>query len=104
MRLLITPLARQDIEAIGDYIAQDDPVHAMAFVEALRHQCQRIAAQPLMYRLRPELGVGLRSCPHGRYVIFFSVQEDAVRIVRVLHGARDLLVALRQAGPGEAPD
>lgn len=104
MRLLISPLARQDIEGIGDYIAQDDPARALAFVEELRDQCRRIAAQPLLYRSRPELGAGLRSCPHGRYVIFFTVHDDAVRIVRVLHGARDLPAVLQRIGPEAAPD
>jgi plasmid stabilization system protein ParE len=33
----------------------------------------------------------------GRYVIFFRVLDDTVRIERVLHGARNLPVVL---GPG----
>ena len=53
-------------------------------------QCQRIALNPPGYRLRPELGDGIRSCAHGHYVIFFEFDPDAVLIVRILHGARDL--------------
>lgn len=33
---------------------------------------------------------GLRSITHGRYLLFFRDLADEVRIVRVLHGARDL--------------
>ena len=43
MRLAFTPLAEQDLEAIADYIAVDNPVRALSFVRELRAQCQRIA-------------------------------------------------------------
>lgn len=56
MRLAFTPLAEQDLEAIADYIAADNPVRALSFVRELRAQCQRITLNPPGYRLRPELG------------------------------------------------
>ena len=90
MRLAFTPLAEQDLEAIADYIAADNPTRALSFVRELRGQCQRITLNPSAYRLRPELGDGMRSFAHGRYVIFFECGADAVLIVRILHGARDL--------------
>ncbi|WP_299811956.1 type II toxin-antitoxin system RelE/ParE family toxin [uncultured Roseibium sp.] len=39
---------------------------------------------------RDALGEGVRSARHGRYLIFFLHSGDEVRIIRVLHGARDL--------------
>lgn len=89
MRLTLTPLAEQDLEAIGDYIAADNPNRAVSFIRELRDQCQRISANPLGYRLRSELGEDVRSCAHHNYVIFFAVTVEDVTIVRVLHGARD---------------
>ncbi|MEZ5606824.1 MAG: type II toxin-antitoxin system RelE/ParE family toxin [Burkholderiaceae bacterium] len=38
MRLAFTPLAEQDLEAISDYIAVDNPVRALSFVRDLRAQ------------------------------------------------------------------
>jgi toxin ParE1/3/4 len=90
MRLAFTPLAEQDLEAIADYIAADNPVRALSFVRELRAQCQRITLNPPGYRLRPELGDGIRSCAHGHYVIFFEATTKEVLVVRILHGARDL--------------
>lgn len=90
MRLAFTPLAEQDLEAIADYIAIDNPVRALSFVRELRAQCQRITLSPLGYRLRHELGKGIRSCAHGHYVIFFESDSDTVLIVRILHGTRDI--------------
>ena len=94
MRLVITPLAEQDIESIGDYIARDNPRRALSFIRELRSQCQRISKTPQGYRLRDDLGVGIRSCAYGNYVIFFVIETDALRIVRILHGARDIPAVL----------
>lgn len=68
MRLTLTPLAEQDLEAIGDYIAADNLNRAVSFIRELRTQCQRIAANPAGYRLRPELGDDIRSCARGNYI------------------------------------
>ena len=46
MRLNFTPMAEQDLEAIADYIATDNPMRALTFVRKLRAQCQRITAWP----------------------------------------------------------
>jgi toxin ParE1/3/4 len=56
----------------------------------LERRCLLLAARPLAGRARDELIPGLRSVPHGRYVIFYLPIEDGVEIVRLLHGARDL--------------
>ncbi len=63
MRPAFTSLAEQDLEAIADYIAVDDPVRALGFMRELRA---------------------------GHYVIVFEADPDAVLIVRILHGARDI--------------
>jgi toxin ParE1/3/4 len=90
MRLTITPRAESDLEGIADYIAEDNPRRALSFIKELRGQCVRIAQNPPGYRLRPELGDDIRSCAHGKYVIFFTDSYEAVTIICVLHGARDL--------------
>ncbi len=96
MKLTISPLAEQDIEAIGDYIAQDNPVRAVSFTEELYQQCRLIGESPQLYRERPELGLRIRSCAYGRYIIFFSTGDTEARIERVLHGARDSEEMFRQ--------
>ena len=90
MLLQLSPAAEEDLEAIADYIAQDSPANAIRFIDELRVQCQRIAKAPMAYVARPELGEGLRSCAHGRYVIFFSPDAKVVRVERILHSARDV--------------
>ena len=84
MRHFIAPLAEQDIEAIGDHIAKDNPRRALTFITELHNQCAKIATLPKAFRLRPELGENLRSCAYGNYVIFFQNNEHEIIIVRVL--------------------
>lgn len=83
-------MAEVDLEEIGDYIAQDNPVRAGTLVAELRAHCEKIRLNPAGYRRRPELSDELRSCAHGNYVIFFESTTDQVTIIRILHGARDI--------------
>lgn len=85
-----SPKSRQDLLDIGDYIAKDSRANARRFVAKLREQCQRIGNVPLAYPGREDLAAGLRMASLGRYLVFFRVLGDSVRIERVLHGARDL--------------
>lgn len=89
-RYRISPLAEQDMEAIGDFIAQNNPRRALTFIAELRKQCDRIATTPKAYRLRPELGDNIRSFAYGNYVIFFQENPEGLCIARVLHGAMDI--------------
>ncbi|WP_272570062.1 type II toxin-antitoxin system RelE/ParE family toxin [Providencia sp. PROV255] len=90
MKLGISPLAEQDLESIGDWIAKDNPVRALSFIEELYQKCLLIAESPTLYAERPEILPGLRSCVYGRYLLFFRVLESEVRIERILHGSRDI--------------
>lgn len=90
MQLELSPLAETDLEAIGDYIALDSPGNALRFIQELRDQCRKITKAPMAYVVRPELGEGLRSCAHGRYVIFFRPSDAIVRVERILHSALEI--------------
>ncbi len=89
-----SPKSRQDLLDIGDYIAKDSRANARSFVGKLIEQCKRIGDAPLGYAGRQDLALGLRMAALGRYVIFFRVIDGAVRIERVLHGARNLPAVL----------
>jgi toxin ParE1/3/4 len=87
---IFSPLAASDLEEIGDYIAQDNPRRAITFVREIRERCQKIVAFPEAAQLHPEYGDGVRMIPHGRYLIFYTVQPGQVRIERILSGFRNL--------------
>ncbi len=96
MRLRFSPFVKHDLAEIAEYISQDSPRHAANWIRVLRPRFGDIAKQPLLYRLRPELGVDARLAPVGQYVILFRIRKDTVRIERVVHGSRDLLPILEE--------
>jgi toxin ParE1/3/4 len=83
-------LAEADLEAIGDYIAHDNPRRALSFVRDLRDRCRAMVHYPRAAPLRPELGRGVRMIVFGDYVIFYRYSKGRVIVERVLHGARDI--------------
>ncbi|GBQ25592.1 plasmid stabilization system [Gluconacetobacter sacchari DSM 12717] len=89
-RLGFAPAARADLLEIALYIAEDNPERAMSFVAELEAKAATAAQHPGSFPARDEISPGLRVVVHGRYVLFFRELADEVRIVRVLHGARDL--------------
>ena len=95
MHVAISPLAERDLEAIGDYIAEDNRSWAVSFIAEPRIQCATIAKAPQAYRVRPELGEGIRSCAHGNYVIFFTATRALLTIVRDGSYGDDLITKYR---------
>lgn len=89
-RLVVLPAARADLIEIGDFIALDNPERAASFVAEIGAKMREAAERPRSFPARHEIFEGLRSARYGRYLIFFVETDDEVRIVRVLHGARDL--------------
>ncbi|HEY1426926.1 MAG TPA: type II toxin-antitoxin system RelE/ParE family toxin, partial [Caulobacteraceae bacterium] len=87
-----------DLREIGDWIAKDSPRRALTFVAELRDHAMRIGNAPEALPRRDDLAEGLRMAVHRPYLIFFRIETDAVRIERVLHGARDLRVLFGQEG------
>lgn len=94
-RLVILPAARDDLLGIGDFIARDNPGRAITFVGEIEAKMSEVAARPASFPARDDIHAGLRAARHGRYLIFFIAQGREVRIVRVLHDARDLPRLLR---------
>ena len=86
----LRPKAVEDLEAIGDFIAADDPLRAVSFIDELLAVCAAIAERPRAYRRREDLAQGLRQAVHGRYLILFTAGDGEIVIERVLHGARRL--------------
>jgi toxin ParE1/3/4 len=90
VRAILSPRAKADLVAIGDYIADDNPARAATFVDEVGARCQAIADAPHACTARPELGRGIRACPHGSYLILYRSSGKEVQVIRILHAARDL--------------
>ena len=88
--LRISPRAAADLIEIWSYIADDSVANADAFIDRLYDTLQVLDRQPGSGRRREELAPGMQSFPYGSYVIFYRALTDAIEIVRILHGARDI--------------
>ncbi len=87
----LTAAAEADLEAIGDYIAQDNPVRALSFVRELSRSCLELADMPEAWPVIPRYEHhGVRRRVHGRYLIFYRVAEGRITILHVLNGAMDV--------------
>jgi len=82
-----TPEAIADREAIYDYIEADNPVAALALDELFEEKAGRQADHPGLGR--PGRAAGTRELvAHQNYVRVHDVAGDLVRVLRVLHAAR----------------
>lgn len=90
MKVFFAEPAEEDLEAIGDWIAKDNPQRAASFVREVRQSCVDVGRWPLAHPfVAHRRSDGLRRKIHGNYLIFYRVWLETVEIVRVLHGARD---------------
>ncbi|WP_428308289.1 type II toxin-antitoxin system RelE/ParE family toxin [Lacipirellula sp.] len=89
-RLDITQDAENDLDGIFSFIARDKPVAALHFVQRLRRRCLPLTKNPFVGEDCSEFGPGMRRLSYQSYLIFFRIDDDAVTILRVAHGARDL--------------
>jgi toxin ParE1/3/4 len=90
MLVELSSFIESDLEAIADYIAQDNPIRAVSFIREIREELRLVGQNPLLYQLRPEIGEDARLAVVGRYVILFHIVGEVVRIERVIFGGRDL--------------
>jgi toxin ParE1/3/4 len=87
MRVRWTEPALRDVEAIGDYIAQDNPAAASRVVTPLLDQTDRLATFPHIGR--PGRIHGTRELVIGRtpFIVPCRVRDAKVEILAVFHSA-----------------
>ena len=72
-------------------MAQDDPDAADRWLDTLEEKLSLLADNPLMGPARPDIAPGLRYHPAGNYRLLYRIVSGGIEVVRVVHGARDLL-------------
>lgn len=93
MSYLITPAARSDIDEIWSYIFVQSGSHEIAdrLIDTIYSRILLLSSYPYLGRDRSsDLGIGARSLTVGEYVIVYRLDANGVRVLRVIHGRRDL--------------
>lgn len=89
-RVIFTDAAEREIEAIGDYVALENPVRALELIREFREKCLSLADMPKRFpQLERYRSSGIRRCVHGNYLIFYRIEAETIQIVHILHGAMD---------------
>jgi plasmid stabilization system protein ParE len=91
MNVEFSPRARLDMIEILDFIGERNPQAAVRLIDRLEDTCLSLPKMPAIGTRRDDLARGVRALSHGSYVIYFLVQtEQTLRIVRIMHGARNV--------------
>lgn len=86
-----TETAWRDLEHAADYIAEDSPGYAAAFVERIRDQAGSLDELAHRGRMVPELGdPAVRELLIGNYRLLYEIRATTIHILGLIHGARDL--------------
>jgi toxin ParE1/3/4 len=88
--LRITAPASQDLESISDYFLEKSVDAGDRFVEAFSQKCQHIARFPFIGKSYGHIRPELRGLLLMDYIIFYSVSDDAIDILRVVSAYRNL--------------
>jgi toxin ParE1/3/4 len=78
-----------------EIISSDSPENAAAFAVTIEEKVLSLAIMPERAPTIPEnalLGTGHRHLVHGNYRIIFRIQDESVFVLRIIHGARLLLL------------
>jgi toxin ParE1/3/4 len=90
MKVVVSDQATADLREIGLFIARDNKARARSFVRELQAKARDIGDIPRAFPLIPRYEHhGIRRRPHGDYLIFYTIEDDQVSVVHILHGARD---------------
>ena len=99
-----TAKARDDLEEIYEYIAFNlqEPVTAGKMYQniiAAVHTLKTFPLRNALYENEPWRSRGLRKLPVKNFLVFYIVNEEknAVRIIRIMYGARDLEKQLNES-------
>lgn len=89
-RALFSPRARNDLLDIWAYIASDSTQTADAWIARILETADVLASFPYLGRLRPELSHSPRSMAIESFVLFYELAGNSIRVLRILHGSRDI--------------
>ncbi|MHB1304853.1 MAG: type II toxin-antitoxin system RelE/ParE family toxin [Acidiphilium sp.] len=71
---------------------------ATRFVGAIEAAFEPLRHFPFSGPAREQIAPGLRVTFHGSYAVYYKTYSDAVVIIRVFHGARDIAALAERGG------
>jgi toxin ParE1/3/4 len=83
-------LAGVDLFEILGELDASDSARAERYADLFYEKVESLARFPEMGRPRPEFGTDVRSTLIKPYILFYRYNGEAVQVLRIVHGKRDL--------------
>lgn len=91
MNVYWTETAMRQLDRIYEYIGETSVVYARRMVDRITRRSEQIAAFPGSGRMVPEFDrTNIREVIEGPYRIIYSIEEENVDILAVVHGAQEV--------------
>lgn len=88
-KIIWSPEALEDIEAIAEYIARDSEHYARAVVSKILELTGSMAEFPFIGRIVPEIGnEHIRERFVYSYRLVYRIRKNEILIIAVIHGKR----------------
>lgn len=88
-RLVLTKRALRDLRAHYDYILEFDPVAAKRLLHEINRKMEWIAELGITGAPRSFIP-GLRAFPFKNRCIYFTISDEAITVLRVMHGRQNI--------------
>lgn len=83
-RLVYRLLALEDLDAMFDFIAADNPARALNYVARIRIHCRSLCLHPELGLRRDDLGLGIPLYPYRRQLVAaYREHAEMIVIVRI---------------------
>jgi addiction module RelE/StbE family toxin len=89
MKIIWSPTAERNLDAIWEYIAQDNLDAADRMVERLRNAANVLLTSPMIGREGRAAGTRELVVADTPYILIYAPSRSRIDIGRVLHGAQD---------------
>ncbi len=86
-QVILSPEAREDLIAIGEYLMPHSQSAAVRTMKMLRKRIDLLAVFPYMGIARNDLLLGLRCLIVKEYLVYYQPTDKLVEILRISHSA-----------------
>ncbi len=88
-KIIWSPDALDDIEAIGEFIARDSQFYAESTVQKIVETAEPLVQNPKLGRIVPEIAnESIRELYVFQYRLIYEIKGDEIHILTVIHGKR----------------
>lgn len=85
------PLAELDLIDIWIYGCETwGAVQADSYADSIEHTLNALAVSPKKSRIRKNFCPPIRICHHVSHMIIYTIEENSITVIRVLHKSMDV--------------